>query len=250
LTIESGGRSREFRLYVPASADLSGPVPLVLNFHGLGSNAPQQEAYSDLVNKAASEGFITAAGQGIRSSWNAGEICCPPARDEGVDDVQFARDMVARIAQDYCIDVQRIYSTGMSNGGFMSNRLACDAADLFAAVAPVASLLGVSTCEPTRPMPILMFNGTEDALVPYAGATGSFARWALLNGCEGEPEVTFENGDSRCESYLDCAEGATTTLCTVQGGRHTWPGSPLGHTTTDLIASDAMWEFFLAHPLP
>lgn len=253
-TIESGGRERTFRLAVPDGIDLGQPTPLVLNFHGLGSNAAAQEAYAAMAAKAAEEGFITAAGQGTGNSWNTGEICCAPANEEGVDDVQFVRDMVAAISADYCIDPARIFATGMSNGGFMSNRLGCDAADLIAAVAPVASFLGLRDCAPSRPMPILMFNGTEDPLVPYGAAAGSSSGWAERNGCRGEPEQTFANGDSSCVTYPDCAGGATTTFCTVEGGGHTWPGAiaipGLGYTTTDLDATDAMWEFFVAHPKP
>jgi polyhydroxybutyrate depolymerase len=239
---------------VPESIDSEQPTALVLNFHGWTSNATQQEAYARMPAKAAAEGFITAAGEGIGNSWNTGEVCCPPANRDGVDDVQFARDMAAAIANDYCIDPQRIFATGMSNGGFMSNRVACDAADLFAAVAPVASFLGLRDCSPSRPIPILMFNGTEDPLVPYAAASRSYATWGEHNGCTGEPEVTFANGDSSCVTYAECAEGATTTFCTVEGGGHTWPGAiaipGLGHTTDDLDATDAMWDFFVAHPKP
>jgi polyhydroxybutyrate depolymerase len=253
-TLDSGGRERSFRLVVPDGLDLMQPAPLVLNFHGLGSNAGEQEAYASMIAKASEEGFITAAGQGTNNSWNAGQVCCAPANQEGVDDVQFVRDMVAAIAADYCIDPARIFATGMSNGGFLSNRLACEAADLIAAVAPVASFLGFANCEPSRPIPLLMFNGTEDPLVPYAAAAGSYQAWAELNGCTGEPEDVFANGDSSCVSYASCADGATTTFCTVDGGGHTWPGGipipRLGFTTTDLDATDAMWDFFAAHPKP
>jgi len=254
LTVEAGGRTREFRLFVPESVDATVAAPLVLNFHGLGSNASAQEAYADMVRKATTEGFLAAAGQGVGNSWNAGEVCCPPANAQGVDDVQFVRDMVARIAAEYCVDPERIYATGMSNGGFLSNRLACEASDLIAAIAPVASVLGLVGCAPERPVPILMFNGTDDALVPYAGARNAFARWQDLNGCAGEPTVSFESGDVRCESAPACDAGAATTLCTVVGGGHTWPGAVplprLGHTTTAVDATDAMWDFFVAHPKP
>jgi polyhydroxybutyrate depolymerase len=253
-TIESSGLERSFRLVVPDGIDTTGPVPLVLNFHGLGSNAGEQEAYTSMIAKAEEQGFITAAGEGTNESWNAGQVCCGPANQEGIDDVQFVRDMVAAISAEYCIDPARIYATGMSNGGFLSNRLACEAADLIAAVAPVASFLGFASCTPSRPVPIMMFNGTEDALVPYAAASGSYDAWAELNGCSGAPETVFANGDSSCVAYSACADGATTTFCTVDGGGHTWPGGipipRLGFTTSDLAATDAMWDFFAAHPQP
>ena len=255
ISIESGGLTREFRLFVPAGNDPTSTVPLVLNFHGLGSNAFGQEIYSRMTDKATAEGFITAAGEGVEKSWNAGEVCCAPANQQGVDDVQFTRDMVARIASEYCIDPQRIFATGMSNGGFMSNRLACDAADLVAAVAPVASILGLVDCTPARPVPILMFNGTLDPLVPYVSAPKSFARWQGLNACTGTAETSFANGDASCATYTACADDATTTLCTLEGDGHTWPGAEIllpqyGNTSTDIDATDAMWDFFVAHPKP
>jgi polyhydroxybutyrate depolymerase len=255
ISIESGGLTREFRLFVPESNDPTSAVPLVLNFHGLGSNARGQEVYSGMVEKATAEGFITAAGEGIGKSWNTGEVCCAPANQQGVDDVQFTRDMVARIASEYCIDAQRIFSTGMSNGAFMSNRLACDAADLIAAIAPVAGIEGLVGCAPSRPVPILMFNGTLDPLVPYAGAGNSFVRWQGFNACSGDAATTYASGDASCATYEECAGDATTTLCTIDGGGHTWPGTDIllpqfGATSHDIDATDAMWDFFVAHPKP
>jgi len=147
----------------------------------------------------------------------------------------------------------------MSNGGFMSNKLACDAADILAAVAPVASVLGVDDCAPTRPIPIMMFNGTEDTLVRYDGGSlsergvpESFGEWADFNSCTAETQVTFENGDSTCESYTGCESGATTTLCTIEGGGHTWPGgqsaATLGHSTDEISATNLIWDFFFEQP--
>ncbi len=254
-TLKSGGLDRTFRLFVPDGVDPGVPAPLVLNFHGRGSNAQQQEFYSAMIAKADQAGFITVAGEGIGASWNGGPGCCAPANEKDIDDVQFARDLVAAVAASYCVDPRRVYSTGMSNGGYLSNRLACDAADVIAAVAPVAATLGVVACEPSRAVPIMMFNGTEDTLVSYAWAVQSFDAWRETDGCDGEPEVTFQMGDSTCESTLACADGAQVTLCTVEGGGHTWPGAAiplpaLGATTSDLDATDAMWEFFAAHPMP
>lgn len=255
LSIESGGLTREFRLFVPPANDPTSAVPLVLNFHGLGSNARGQEVYSRMVEKATAEGFITAAGEGVGRSWNAGQVCCAPANQQGVDDVQFTRDMVARIASEYCIDPQRIFATGMSNGGFMSNRLACEASDLIAAIGPVASVVGLVGCAPARPVPIMMFNGTLDPLVPYAGAANAFVRWQGYNACTGAAETSFANGDASCATYTACADDATTTMCTLDGDGHTWPGAEIllpqyGNTSSDLDATDAMWDFFVAHPKP
>src|SRR5262249_33405984 len=160
-----------------------------------------------------------------------------------------------------CLDVDRIYATGMSNGGFMSHRLGCELANRIAAIAPVAGVLGVA-CSPSRPMPVMDFHGTADTLVPYNGGSqygfasvpDTIAGWAQRNGCTDTPAVTFSKGDSSCQTYQKCQAGVTVTLCTVQDGGHTWPGGTpypsLGKTTTDLSATDAMWEFFKQNPMP
>jgi polyhydroxybutyrate depolymerase len=149
----------------------------------------------------------------------------------------------------------------MSNGGFMSHRIGCELADQFAAIAPVAGVLGIPTCNPSRPMPVIHFHGTADTLVPYDGnaAMGfipvldTFHGWADRDGCTGTPAQTYAKGDATCQTYSQCAGGAEVTLCTIDGGGHTWPGGTpvptLGLTSTDINATDAMWTFFSAHHL-
>lgn len=120
--------------------------------------------------------------------------------------------------------------------------------------------MGMPACTPSRPVPVMAFNGTADTLVPYGGSTllGSppvdtaFAGWAARNGCTGDPVESYARGDARCRTYSQCPDDATVTQCTIDGGGHTWPGGlpvvVLGHTSTDLVATDAMWELFEAHP--
>ena len=118
ITIASGGLERTFQLDVPQSALTGEPVPLVLVYHGVFSSGPEIQANTGFPGKAAAEGFVTAAGDGIGQSWNAG-VCCQPAQGENVDDVGFSRDMVAAIESEYCIDTERVYATGFSNGSAM-----------------------------------------------------------------------------------------------------------------------------------
>lgn len=257
LELEFDGLTRSFLLHVPPSYDGSEPTPLVLNFHGLSSNAAQQELFSGMTPHADAEGYIVAYPQGYQSSWNGG-ACCGGAVSQDLDDVGLARAIVEDIEAALCVDHQRIYATGMSNGGFMSNRLACEAADLFAAVAPVSSVIGVLDCEPARPISIMMFNGTADVLVPYNGggffsAPETFAGWADRNGCVGDPVQTFAGGAASCLTYDDCDEGVEVTLCTIDPMGHCWPGQafcPFPPANTDIVANDEMWAIFQQFPLP
>jgi polyhydroxybutyrate depolymerase len=188
-----------------------------------------------------------------------------------VDDVAFVRDLLDEIEARYCIDPKRVYATGMSNGGFLSHRLACEVSDRIAAVAPVAGVLGIppESCNPGRPVPVLHFHGTADPMVPYTGGTplipqlgvgivfrsvaNTMSHWRSKNACSGFEKTFYANGDATCVEWPDCAMGAQTALCTIDGGGHTWPGGvpiPAGKTSTDIDATATMLEFFAAHPLP
>ncbi len=246
-TITAGGRERQFRLHVPPSYDPTQPTPLVLNFHGYTSNASQQELYTSMSQKADAEGFIAVHPDGIGASWNAGGYC-GTAANTGVDDVGFTRAILDELSTTLCIDSRRVYATGMSNGGFMSHRLACDLSDRIAAVAPVAGHNVTTSCAPTRPVPVMHFHGTSDSTVPYSGTGPTIAAWVERNGCESSPTVTFDSGNATCETYGGCDDGVEVTLCTITGLGHSWPGAFGG--SADIAATDAMWPFFERYALP
>ena len=170
LSVVSNGRGRTYLLYAPPGYDGTRPLPLVLNFHGLGSNGEEQHRYSGLVPIAEREGFLVASPDGINRAW---------LTNPWVNDIAFTKDLVAEISRLACVDAGRVYATGMSNGGFMSAALACAAGDVVAAVAPVAGMTGVSElCG--EPVPFIEFHGTDDRIVPYepgivAPTGGAFA---------------------------------------------------------------------------
>lgn len=269
LSLTSGGQARTSLLHVPAGYDAGAGAMLVVNFHGFGSDAGQQVLLSNMNTASDKKGFVVAYPFGVGNGWNAG-ACCTELQSAKLDDVAFTKDLLRKIASDYCIDPKRIFATGMSNGGFFTHRLACEMADTFAAFAPVAGVLGIApeTCNPARAVPILHFHGTADALVPYDGGqtnldplTKSFLSvqetanvWRAKNGCLGGPETTFAHGDTSCTRWAGCSGKGEVNLCTIAGGGHTWPGGlpvpTLGKTSTDINATDAMIEFFAAHPLP
>ncbi len=257
IMLTHDGKQRHAIVHVPKNYDADTPTPLVVNMHGWTMTAQQQVAFTAMSPKADSAGFVVVYPDGISNSWNAGG-CCGVALDQNIDDVGFLRALVDLLEGELCIDHARIYATGMSNGGYMSNRLACEASDLFAAVAPVSSSIGLPQCDPGRPVPIILFNGTNDLLVPYdggafPGAKAVAAGWAARNGCTGDPVVTKQAGGSSCETYETCDAGATVTLCTLAGMGHCWPGQavcPYGAANTDLSANDEMWDLFSKVSLP
>ena len=175
-----------YQVYRPASVDGSSPVPLVVDIHGWSSNGVQQAGLSGMRAVADREGFLVTHPSGPSNAWEAA-VCC--LFNEERDDVAFFRALVAAITAEGNVDPRRVYVTGLSNGGAMSHRLACDAADLFAAAAPLAfpiPLEALADCRPSRSVPLLMFMGLTDVLVPYENggfgdARESFGHWRDVN---------------------------------------------------------------------
>jgi polyhydroxybutyrate depolymerase len=266
LFIEWAGATRVAGVHVPDLYDPTAATRVVLNFHGLGSAGWQQAFLSGMNRRSNEQGFIVVYPEGMSNRWNAGACCdWSPAP---LDDVGFVRALLDRLQTDYCVDRRRIHATGMSNGGFMSHRLACELSDRIASIAPVAGVLGLpdEQCRPARPVPVLAFHGTADALVPYEGGmplglplatfrsvADTMSFWRTQHACAEATVETFAAGDVSCVAWTGCGEPAPVSLCTVTGGGHTWPGGlpfGLGPTTAHLSATDAMLEFFDAHPLP
>lgn len=277
-TVQTTDGPREYIAHVPEGYDGSKAYPVLLAFHGGFGSAEQFERSSGLSEIADERGFIVVYGQGLSFGrlqapvWNAG-ACCGQAQESqrDIDDVGYVRAVVQDLEKRYSIEASRVYSTGMSNGAMLTQRLACEASDLLAGAASVAGTIAVSDCKPERPIPILIIHGTEDENVPYAGGTGSeafnraayisieqeFRDWAERNGCSlGEPIVTqvaprASDGQSvEHRAYTGCA--APVELYTVHGGGHEWPGgeAPVGNRleqtqpTQILDASSVIVDFF------
>jgi polyhydroxybutyrate depolymerase len=260
-TIIVDGRSRVYDVHVPPSYDGSTPVPLVIDFHGFTSNKEEQALVSGMISLSDTEGFIVIHPQGISDSWNGG-ICCGPAVAQNVDDVAFAREIVIATATEASIDVFRVYATGLSNGGAMSHRLGCEAAAIFAAVAPMAFPLPLSPltlCQPDRPIGVLHFAGLDDTLVPYGGgglagvpsAADSFAYWRDENGCGmGAPDETVVTGASYCETYTSCDDGVEVGLCSIDADDvGPFPGHIL-YFNQDLVLAEVAWDFLSQFEAP
>lgn len=264
LALEHDRMDRDYLLYQPTR--LSGRrKPLVLSFHGYTYSARYQEAWTEMSDLAEAEGFVVGYPSGYERSWNAGENCCGAAIEEpAVDDVGFVVRLVREISDHVCIDPDRVYATGFSNGACLCHRLACEAAGVFAAVAPVAGVMPTlaAPCRPLRPVPILLLMGTNDVYMPWEGG-GPLATepvestrdgWIERNDCSGTGAVVPVGARTDCTSYADCEGDAEVQLCTIQDGAHCWPGGVGDLCTTrglcpnqpcdeDLSATDLIWGF-------
>ena len=222
------GIERSYEVYRPVGTVAPEGLPVVLDFHGYTSTSAQQRSISGIQQLADNEIYLGVWPQGSGSvpSWNGGILCCGEAYSQQVDDVGFVRALVNALAEETQIDSARIYATGLSNDGAITHRLACEAADLFAAAAPAGfpiPMLPLSSCQPSRPIAVGMVMGLTDVLVPYSGWIGNaqdtLAQWRNVNGCgSGEPdEVIALSGAGTCEIYTSCSEGVTTRLCSIVG---------------------------------
>ncbi len=254
--ISSSGQVRQYRLHLPANSRPNQSLALVVNLHGFNSDAEQQEQGSQMSAKADTAGFIVVYPQGLGepASWRFG------SRPEAQADIAFIRALVQHLTAQYAVDPQRVFVTGISNGAEMTYRLACDAADVFAAVGMISGgYPPFRDCQPARPVPAVLFHGTADRLLPYEGHPPLMlsvrdwsASWAARNGCDSAPGVTYQKGKVQGETWGHCRQGADVVLYTIEGKGHSWPGSrmPEAITTQDIIATDTLWQFFTAHPKP
>ena len=256
------GLERSYILYVPESYSNNTPVPLVLNLHGYSSNAGQQMIYSDFYNIAETEGFILVHPEGTVDTndfqfWNSGDIF-------EIDDVGFLSSLIDTITSEYNINTDRVYSMGMSNGGFMSYRLACELSDKIAAIASVTGSMStnqINSCNPTNPVPVMQIHGTTDPTVLYNGSAGIESIndvvlfWINHNSCNTQPvfnNITDNNVIDLCTAehyiYSDGENGSSVELYKIINGGHTWPGAAIpfvgNNTNQDFSASEKIWEFF------
>jgi polyhydroxybutyrate depolymerase len=283
LELTSGGVDWWYLRHVPPAHDGDTPLPLVVDFHGYSEGAEIHVQHSALDVFGDEHGFVSVfpQGQGEVAFWNS---------DLAAPDVEFFADMLDELEADLCLDLDRLHVTGLSNGAFMTSAVACAHADRIASVAPVAGIRDIDGCDPSRPVPVVAFHGTDDGFVSYDGGLGADAAnlpapdgsgqslgesglaessigeasipeitqaWAERNGCEPEPDEEEVADDVTLVSF-DCPDGATTELYRVEEGGHSWPGSEfsaviediVGPTTMSIWANEIMWEFFEDHPLP
>ena len=269
------GKPRVAIIHLPTSYHPPAPLPLVINMHGSGSTAFEQEALTGMNFTADADNFIVVYPQGDIPEGSGFDWNVPGQRLIGgaavpagaPDDVSFVDRLVALLEHEYCIDPRRVYATGFSGGARMASQLACDASSIFAAVAPVSGLRFPSPCPSVRPVPVVSFHGTADPVDPYNGNGQKYwtysvpvaaQRWGAHNGCSARPVVSRPDAGVTLTSYRGCSGAAAVGLYTIAGEGHEWPGGPhlpksltrrLGPQSTAISANVTMWSFFVAHPL-
>lgn len=269
-TITVDGLERTYTLRLPSSYNGSTPMPLVIAMHGGFGSGTQLENQSQLTPKGESEGFILVYPDGYPSpinirTWNAGG-CCGYAMNQNINDVGYISALLDQIIATHNIDTLRIYATGMSNGGFMSYRLACELSDRIAAIAPVSASMTIESCQPVRPVPVISFHSFLDTSVPWQGGIGdgisnhyNSPQDSVLNAFAVHANCTVLNDTVQHDAAMtvirwhDCDCGAEVIAYNTQDGGHSWhggTGTGIGDPPSQTVsANDLMWDFFLQHSL-
>jgi polyhydroxybutyrate depolymerase len=252
------GQQRTYHVYTPKTYRPDRPLPLVLAFHGYGSQGKDLANGSGFNEIAEQKGFVVVYPDGIDRRWNPFNKFLT-----GVDDVGFVPALIAHIKRIRAIDSRRVYATGVSNGGFLVQRLACESSSPIAAFASVVATLPnqlQGSCNPQTPVPILMINGTDDRKVPWQGGNmgygsilsvpGTIAFWQRRNNCPPAPQVKHLTGDRvEIARYPNCQGGSEVELVTLKGVGHVWPRGGSGSSSL-LNGSEEIWSFFQRHKLP
>lgn len=259
------GIMRTYKVYVPSIYNSNNAVPLVLNLHGYTSNMDEQEVYGDFRPIADTANFIIVHPNGVADTAGTRSWSCFGIGT--INDVGFLSTLIDTIALHYAINAQRIYSTGFSNGGFMSYELACKLSNRIAAIASVAGSMAVTqflNCVPSHNIPIMQIHGTDDPTVLYAGdvwyvsADSLVHYWQLKNNCNANPIhtmvpdiVTSDLCSADHYVYNNGMQGSTVEFYKITDGKHTWPGAPINLSVTnmDFSASKEIWRFFNQYSL-
>lgn len=270
--VESGGLRRTVLVYFPHGHRAGKPIPLVVDLHGSGDTPLQQLEYTGIIQTAEKHDFAVLApqagvpltlGKSHGYAWNIPGV--PLANGQQVarnapDDLRFLRDAIDTVSKLVCADGRRVYVTGFSGGARMTSLAGCALADQVAAIAPVSGLRFPGGCHAVRPVPVISFHGTADAMNPYNGDKSNrwgysvqtaAQRWAAADRCAKPPVQAAVAPLVSATTYGGCT--APVVLYTIAGGRHAWPGTPdsmtRGSAAPKLNADELIWSFFEAHPL-
>lgn len=295
---------RPYTIHIPDGYNPSKQFAVVLAIHGGGANSESAAKVTcpngklsdpKCLNKLADrEGFVVVYPNGTSNpgtrnirTWNAGGgekgyLCVSEyACKNNIDDIKYFQDLLDDLEMLINIDKKRIFATGISNGAAMSHRLACELSDQIAAIAPIAGgnqFGAVSSCAPSRAIPVLQIHGTSDPAWPYDGGIGrlgggkegvfisapkTVSEWAARNNCDTTPikknlpDKTNDGTKVTQEDYTGCRDGASIVFITINGGGHTWPQGNqylseflIGKTSQDINTNEIIWEFFKKHPIP
>jgi polyhydroxybutyrate depolymerase len=272
-TFLHGGLERTYLLHIPPGYQATTPAPLVMVLHGRGGSGEHIAGYTKFNTLADQQTFITLYPDGLQNQWNYVRGV-PGYNTLTTDDIGFLLALIKEVQATHSIDSKRIYVAGFSNGGFMTQRLACEAPETFAAYASVSAAgFGglLELCTTPHPMSILLMHGTSDRVIPWDGLSRdgflmlapvpeSIAFWAGYSGCEVQPkEMQLEQSapETRVQILsVNCPEGNEVILYSIHGGGHNWPGKTgipkaiSGNVSMDIDATEVIWNFFKAHARP
>jgi polyhydroxybutyrate depolymerase len=275
LTPVVGGVQRTVIVHAPKRLSPTVASPLVLNLHGSGSTAVQQEGLSGMNKTANSDGFIVAYPQAILPDgsgfdWNIPGVPLIGGRavpKGAANDVSFLTKLVSILEKNYCINAKEVFATGLSGGAREVSQLACDDSSIFAAIAPVSGLRRPLPCPTSRAVSVITFHGSADPIDPFNGHGQAYwtysvptaaKDWAHQDRCATNPKESSPDRNVDLTSYGNCANGAQVELYEIIGEGHEWPGGPtlpsgitalLGPQSNALSANATMWAFFSSHPL-
>lgn len=274
INISFDGYDRSFIIYLPLGYNNAGKMPLLFVIHG-GSGTPEgMIRLADFRPIANKEKVVLVYPAGHQKNWNDGRPTTP--NQMGINDVGFFNRMCDYMIANHSVDANRIYATGISNGGFMASRLGCELSNRIAAIAVVAATMEANSvspnCNPNRPVPAIYIHGTADPLVPFAGgvmtaggtAGGTILshfqaidRWAALNRCNNSPavydlpDIAVDGTTVKQRVYSGGTNASEVVSYVVMNGGHTWPQgfqylseSVIGLTSQDMNANDVIWAFF------
>ena len=245
----SGSHARTYSVHFPPTYDPARPSALFIGFHGItdtGETFMTDTGYNDVADE---RNFVVMYPDGVDRSWNAG-ACCGPAQLLGVDDVRFARELVAHARLDFCVDPNRVYATGFSNGSIMAQRLGCEASDVFVGIGVHAGPLAISSCTPSQPVSVVYSHSINDPIVDFNGssilgttsAPATFATWGVADACMGVPASVYSMGIAHCSEYQNCAQTTQVQFCQLDRDTHDWP------RVSDFDTTEYFAQFLLAHP--
>jgi polyhydroxybutyrate depolymerase len=247
LQLASGGLTRTAILHRPPRIATGRHIPLVIALHGAGGSGPFMQRYTGFSALADAKGFAVVYPSAVpphpRWTLNDDNPAAP-------NDVLFIRDLLNATEQRVCVDRDRVYAAGVSNGGGLAAHLACRLANRFAAIASVAgSYNSVTACAPQRPVSILEIHGTADQTVAYESVSDFVTGWVLRDGCTGGPALThLAPGVDRFD-WAPCTGGTEVEHVRIDGGAHAWPGAtpPDPGPPAPISATAEAWRFFAAH---
>lgn len=273
LSLTSNKINRSFEVHIPTMYNGADPLPLLISYHGGGGTGADQRELTHFEQFAEKKGFIVVYPNGIFKSWNVDGTNLNSnnlAEKYGINDILFTSDLLTYLSSHYCIDPKKIYANGFSNGARFTQRLGCEMADKFAAIAAVAGAISphvLANCQPSRAIPVIEFHGDVDPKSPYLGgftdsgypvksAQETIEHWVMINQCSIKPALELmptvvDDGTSvEIKKYRQCTSYNQVKMYTIIGGGHTWPKglqyldtSIIGVTSQQIDATQVIWNF-------